>query len=94
MTTWGATQAKAKFSAVLNKAKKEGPQVVRRRDEEFIVATRVEFQSRTARDAEAAEDKDGKTSGERLWERLRCPPEDGIDVEFEQPNWTMRKVEF
>lgn len=83
MTTWGATEAKAKFSAVLNKAKKEGPQVVRRRDEEYIIATRVQFQNRAA--AEVDVDADGKTSGQRLWERLRCPPADGIDVEFERP---------
>jgi hypothetical protein len=94
MTTWRATETKAKFSAVLNKAKKEGPQVVRRRDEEFIVATRVEFQNLMAREVEADLDKDGKTSGQRLWERLRCPPPDGVDVELERPNWAMRKVEF
>jgi prevent-host-death family protein len=92
MTTWGATEAKAKFSAVLNQAKKEGPQIVRRRDEEYIVSTRIEFQSRTAR--EVGIDADGKTSGKRLWESLRCPPSDGVDVELERSNWTMRKVEF
>jgi hypothetical protein len=92
MATWAATEAKAKFSAVLNKAKKEGPQVVRRRDEEYIVATKVQFEHGTAADVDV--DRDGKTSGQRLWERLRCPPEDGIDVELERPNWTMRKVEF
>ncbi len=94
MTIWRATKAKAEFSAMLDKATKEGPQLVRRRDEEFIVLTRVEFQSRTAREVEADVDKDGKTSGQRLWERLRCPPSDGVDVELERPNWTMRTVEF
>jgi len=92
MTVWGATEAKAKFSAVLNKAKKEGPQVVRRRDEEYVISTKVAFQTRGVLEADV--DEDGKTSGQRLWERLLCPPEDGIDVEFERPDWTMRKVEF
>ncbi|HEV2620090.1 MAG TPA: type II toxin-antitoxin system Phd/YefM family antitoxin [Acidobacteriaceae bacterium] len=92
MTTWRATEAKAKFSAVLDKAKKEGPQVVRRRDEEFIVSTRLAFLKRTAREVDV--DEEGKTSGQRLWERLRCPPPDGIDVELERPNWAMREVEF
>jgi Antitoxin Phd_YefM, type II toxin-antitoxin system len=94
MATWGATEAKARFSAVLNKAKKEGPQVVRRRDEEYIISTKVQFQNRMMAAVDADVDEDGKTSGQRLWERLRCPPSDGIDVEFERSNWTMRKVEF
>jgi hypothetical protein len=92
MATWRATQAKAQFSAVLDKATKEGPQVVRRRNEDFIVSTRVQFQSRAAREPDI--DENGKTSGQRMWERLRCPPSDGIDIELERPNWTMRKVEF
>jgi prevent-host-death family protein len=93
MTTWGATEAKAKFSAVLNKARKEGPQIVRRRDEEYIVSTRIEFQSRMAR--EEGIDADGKTSGQRLWESLRCPPESGVDdVEFPRMTGHLRKVDF
>jgi hypothetical protein len=93
MATWGATEAKAKFSAVLNKAKKEGPQVVRRRDEEYIVATKVQFQSRAIVDPDV--DEDGKTSGQRLWESLRCPPEDGVDdVDFPRMTGHLRKVDF
>src|ERR1035437_10901050 len=64
MTTWRATETKAKFSAVLNKAKKEGPQVVRRRDEEFIVATRVEFQNLMAREVEADLDRSEEHTSE------------------------------
>lgn len=93
MESWAATEAKAKFSAVLTKAKKEGPQLVRRRDEEYIIATRVQFEHGIRRDAGV--DQDGKTSGQRLWERLRCPPAVGVDdVELERPHWTMRKVDF
>ncbi len=38
--TWAATQAKAKFSEVLDKAETEGPQLVRRRKREFYVIAR------------------------------------------------------
>lgn len=41
--TWAATQAKAKFSEVLDKAETEGPQVVRRRKREFYVLTREQL---------------------------------------------------
>jgi hypothetical protein len=93
MSNWGVAEAKAKFSAVLDKAKKEGPQVVRRRDEEFIISTKVEFQRRPAREANV--DEDGKTSGQRLWESLRRPPADGIDdVDFPRMTGDLRKVDF
>jgi hypothetical protein len=94
MATWGATEAKAKFSAVLNKAKKEGPQVVRRRDEEYIVCDQSAV-SDAERLADVDVDEDGKTSGQRLWESLRCPPEDGVDdVDFPRMTGHLRKVDF
>jgi hypothetical protein len=37
--------------------------------------------------------EDGKTSGQRLWESLLCPPEDGVDVEFPRLDWKPRKVD-
>ena len=48
MATWGATQAKAKFSAVLDQAESEGPQVVRRRKREFYVLTKEQLAERGA----------------------------------------------
>jgi prevent-host-death family protein len=43
--TWAATQAKAKFSEILDKAETEGPQLVRRRKREFYVMTKDAFES-------------------------------------------------
>ena len=48
MAIWGAAEAKAKFSAVLDKAEKEGPQLVRRRQREFYVMTREQMDERKA----------------------------------------------
>jgi len=91
MASWGVAQAKAKFSEVLDKAKTEGPQLVRRRSEEFVLMT-LEESIKVGERAPVLED--GKTSGQRLWESLLCPPEDGIDVEFPRMTGELRKVDF
>lgn len=51
--TWAATQAKAKFSEVLDRAETEGPQLVKRRNREFVVITKDDLAKRTT--VEAAE---------------------------------------
>jgi len=45
---WAATQAKAKFSEVLDRAEKSGPQLITRRKREFLVITKDEFAKRTS----------------------------------------------
>jgi prevent-host-death family protein len=48
MTTWPATKAKAKLSAVLDKAESEGPQRVTRRGRKTcILLTEEEWKERT-----------------------------------------------
>ena len=47
MTSWGATQAKAQFSAVLDKAETEGPQLVERRKKRFFILTEEQFKARS-----------------------------------------------
>jgi hypothetical protein len=42
---WAATEAKAKFSEVLNKAETEGPQIVRRRKQEYLIMTKEEHEA-------------------------------------------------
>ncbi len=91
MANWGATKAKAQFSAVLDKAETEGPQVVQRRKKRFVVLTEEELNRRTA-GIEAT--KEGKTSGQILWEALRPAPEDRVDFEVPRVNWTPRKVDL
>jgi prevent-host-death family protein len=48
MATWQAANAKAKFSALLDAAESEGPQLVHRRKLKFVVATAEEFERRVA----------------------------------------------
>ena len=47
MMAWAATQAKAKFSEVLDKAETSGPQLVKRRKREFFVITKEDLAERT-----------------------------------------------
>lgn len=48
--TWTVAEAKAKFSEVLNKAEKEGPQRITRRGEETaVVVSKKEWERRTKR---------------------------------------------
>lgn len=43
MTSWGATQAKAKFSEVLDNAETHGPQRIQRRKERFILIKEADY---------------------------------------------------
>jgi PHD/YefM family antitoxin component YafN of YafNO toxin-antitoxin module len=94
MAKWAVAEAKAKFSAVLDKAENEGPQLVERRKRRFVLMTEEELARRMQVPAEANAPVAGERSGKRLWDALRCPPEDGIDVEFPRLKWKPRKVEF
>lgn len=40
---WQLAEAKNKLSEVVNRARDEGPQVVTRRDEEYVLLTRQEY---------------------------------------------------
>ena len=94
MARWGVADAKAKFSAVLDRAESEGPQLVERRKRRFVLMTEEELARRTQVAARKNTPVDGEASGKRLWDALRCPPEDGVDVEFPRLKWKPRKVEF
>jgi hypothetical protein len=94
MANWAVAEAKAKFSAVLDKAESEGPQLVERRKKRFVLMTEEELARRTRVSVAASAPVAGDTSGKRLWDALRCPPEDGVDVEFPRLKWKPRKVEF
>jgi prevent-host-death family protein len=43
MAHWGATQAKAKFSEVLDKAETTGPQRIERRKKRFVLLTEEQY---------------------------------------------------
>jgi hypothetical protein len=90
MASWGATQAKAQFSAVLDKAESEGPQLVQRRKTRFVVLTEEEMERRES----AASAGAPQTSGESLWDALRMPLEHRHDADFPRLKSKARAVKF
>jgi hypothetical protein len=94
MANWAVAEAKAKFSAVLDKAESEGPQLVERRKKRFVLMTEEELSRRMRVSVATSAPVTGEESGKRLWDALRCPPKDDVDVEFPRLNWKPRKVKF
>lgn len=88
MTSWGATEAKAKFSAVLDKAETEGPQLVRRRKREFYVLTKEQLMERSKASADS-----GK-SFVSAWDALRPSFDDRYNVEFPRVKGKTRRVDL
>jgi prevent-host-death family protein len=52
MATWTEDEAKAQFSEVLDKAESEGPQLVNRRKQEFLVMTKAQHTAQIQQSAE------------------------------------------
>lgn len=94
MANWAVAEAKARFSAVLDRAESEGPQLVERRKRRFVLMTEEELTRRTQTTTKTGVLVNGERSGKRLWDALRCPPKDGVDMEFPRLKWKPRKVEF
>ncbi len=89
MASWGATEAKAKFSAMLDRAEAEGPQVVRRRKQEFYVLTREQMEQQ--RSKPAAEEAKPFVNA---WDALRPSFDERYDVEFPRAKGKPRAVDF
>ena len=87
MTSWGAAEAKARFSAVLDKAEAEGPQLVRRRKREFYVVTREQMEEGKG----AGMAKRERESG---WDALAPSSGELFDVDFPRLGSEARVVEF
>lgn len=89
MASWQATDAKARFSALLDAAATEGPQVVRRRKRTFIVTTEEEFEKRVA---EASPVKPKKFIS--AWEALRPSFDERYDLELPKREWKSRPADL
>ena len=86
--TWAATLAKAKFSEVLDKAESDGPQLVRRRKQEFYVLTREQY-------ATAATPKKSPTrKKQNLAEFFRDSPLSGSGIDIRRLKLKPRHVEL
>ncbi len=77
MAYWKATNAKAKFSGLLDAAASEGPQLIHRRKQTFVVTTEEEIERRLG---EAREGKRKKFIS--AWDALRPSFDQRYDVEF------------
>jgi prevent-host-death family protein len=93
MAIWGATQAKAKFSEVLDRAEAEGPQLVRRRKREFFVVTREQRDAMTEHSDAPGEGL--PPAGKRtMSEFFRNSPLRGLDLKRERVRLAPRHVDF
>lgn len=88
MTSWGATEAKTKFSAVLDKAESEGPQLVRRRKKRFVLLTEEELERLSNAPAK------GEKPFVSAWDALRPSFADRYDVDFPRLKGKTRKVDL
>lgn len=89
MAYWRATNAKAKFSALLSAAETEGPQLIHRRTQTFIVTTRDEMERRFA------EGKKGKRQKfVSAWDALRPSFDNRYDIDFPRVGSKARWVDF
>ncbi len=90
MERWGATEAKAKFSAVLDKAETEGPQLVQRRKKTFVLLTEEELEERTKSKGMVAM----KAPAQSAWDALRPSAELRFDYEFPRVRGKVRQAKF
>jgi prevent-host-death family protein len=85
--TWAATQAKAKFSEVLDRAETSGPQLVKRRKREFLIITTEDFAERTT----------AKTTEKPFvsaWDALAPSSGAAFDMDFPRSQSKARAVKF
>ena len=90
--TWAATQAKAKFSEVLDKAEAEGPQLVRRRKREFYVMTKDEFESLPRRAKHPK--KSASMKPQNIAEFFRNSPLRDSGLDLDRVKFSPRHVDF
>jgi len=86
---WGATKAKAQFSGLLTAAESEGPQVIRRRGQVYVLTTQEEIDKRIQ---EARHGK--RKSFLNALEALRPPLDQRYDVKVRRLKNGMRYVDF
>jgi prevent-host-death family protein len=89
--TWAATQAKAKFSEILDKAETEGRQLVSRRKREFYVITKEELESLPKR---AKHPRKSVAKPQNLAEFFRNSPLVDSGIDLERVKFSPRHVDF
>ncbi len=99
MTRWGATKAEENFSAVLDRAEIEGPQLIERRNQRFLLLTEEQFQNREgAHENPAAPTSDESNDTPKpfvsAWDLLRPQDDCLVDIEFPRSPGKVRAAEF
>ena len=89
MAKWAATNAKAKFSAMLDAAESQGPQIIHRRKQLFVVTTEEEIQRRL----------DEARNGKRkrflsAWDAMAPKFERRYEIDFPRTKSKSRWVKF
>ena len=88
MTSWGATQAKAKFSEVLDNAETHGPQCIQRRKERFILIREDQY---VQHNQQLSTPDKPFLSG---WDALKPSFNERFDVDFPRLRGKLRKVDL
>lgn len=84
---WGATQAKSKFSEVLDKAEEQGPQRIQRRKRSFLLLTEEQYflqQKPAAAQATTA----------NTWEAMRPSFSERYDMDLPRVHGSLRPVDL
>ncbi|WP_263373276.1 type II toxin-antitoxin system prevent-host-death family antitoxin [Granulicella aggregans] len=89
MGTWQAVDAEARFSALLDAAADEGPQVIRQKGRTFVITAKQDQQEEPVKAAESEPKKFVSA-----WEALRPSFEDRFDLELPERDWQSRPVDL
>ena len=88
MTAWAVTHAKAKLSEVLDMAESQGPQLIQRRKQRFVLLTEQEYEAQTKRDQSSVE-------GVRdAWEATKPSFEERYNFDIPKLKGGFRLVDF
>ncbi len=85
--TWAATQAKAKFSEVLDLAEAQGLQLVRRRKQNFVLLTEQAYE-------ESVKRQKTEETFVNAWEATEPSFGQRLDVEVPRLTGKLRTVDF
>lgn len=92
--TWAVAEAKAKFSEVLDKAETSGPQVVRRRNREYLIMTKEEHDASPQVAKLLREGAPAPEKYKNLVEFFRDSPLADLNLDLDRVKLKPRRVDF
>ena len=91
---WAATQAKAKFSELLDRAEQEGPQIVRRRKQVYLLMTKAEYEAAPEIAKQLHKNRPVPQKHENLVEFFRSSPFSQNDLDPKRPKLKPRHIDL